>query len=59
PADDTVGQDFYFRKHVEKSRVEMFVSQHRIASIQELLADAGFQEKWIDMVMDKANELLK
>ena len=59
PAEDTVGQDFYFRKHVEKSRVEMFVSQHRIASIQELLADAGFQEKWIDMVMDKANELLK
>ncbi|MGM9539177.1 hypothetical protein [Anaerovibrio sp.] len=59
PADDTQGQDFYFRRSVEKSRVGMFVSQRRISSIQELLADAGFQERWIDMVMDKANELLK
>ncbi len=59
PADDTQGQDFYFRRSVEKSRAEMFVSQRRISSIQELLADAGFQERWIDMVMDKANELLK
>ena len=59
PADDTEGQDFYFKRSVEKSRVEMFVSQRRISSIQELLADAGFQERWMDMVMDKANELLK
>lgn len=59
PADDTEGQDFYFQKTIEKSRVEMFVSQRRIESIQELLADAGFQEKWLDMVMDKANELVK
>lgn len=57
PADDTVGEDFYFKRSVEKSRVEMFVQQPRIASLQDLLADAGFQEKWIDMVMDRVNEL--
>lgn len=59
PADNTVGQDFYFKKNIEKARVEMFVNQPRLASIQDLLADAGFQEKWIDMVMDKANELTR
>lgn len=59
PAEDAEGRDFYFRRSIEKSRVEMFVSQHRIASMQELLADAGFQEKWLDMVLDKVNELIK
>lgn len=59
PADDTVGQDFFFKKSVEKARVEMFVNQHRIETVQELLVDAGFQEKWVDMVMDKANELTR
>ncbi|MDD3114116.1 MAG: hypothetical protein PHQ44_00070 [Anaerovibrio sp.] len=59
PADDTVGQDFYFKKSVEKARAEMFIRQPRINSIQDLLADAGFQEKWLDMVMDKANELTR
>ena len=44
---------------VEKSRVEMFVKQPRMESIQDLLSDAGFQEQWIDMVMDKANELTR
>lgn len=59
PADDTVGHDFYFPRMVEKSRVEMFVKQPRMESIQDLLSDAGFQEQWIDMVMDKANELTR
>ena len=57
PADDTIGHDFYFKKTVEKARVEMFLKQPRMKTIQDLLGDAGFQEKWLDMVMDKANEL--
>ena len=59
PADDTVGHDFYFKKTVEKARVEMFLKQPRMEAIQDLLGDAGFQEKWMDMVMDKANELVR
>ena len=49
PAEDPVGHDFYFPRMVEKSRVEMFVKQPRMESIQDLLSDAGFQEQWIDM----------
>ena len=59
PADNTQGQDVYYRREVEKSRVEMFISQRRIASIEELLTDVGFQEQWIDMVVAKGTSLKK
>ena len=59
PADNTKGQDVYYRREVEKSRVEMFISQRRIASIEELLTDVGFQEQWIDMVVAKGTSLKK
>lgn len=59
PAEDTVGQDFYFSQSVEKERVSMFLEQHRCASLEELLMDAGFHEEWIDMVVDKGTSLTK
>lgn len=59
PADDTQGQDFYLQRQVLKERAEMFVRQPRIDTLEDLLGDAGFQEKWLDMVLDKVNDLTK
>lgn len=59
PADDTRGQDFYSEQSVIKERVEMFLEQHRCASLEEVLMDAGFHEEWIDMVVDKGTSLQK
>ncbi len=59
PADDTEGQDFYIYKTVERERVEMFISQRRIRSLEEMLMDTGFHEEWVDMIVDKGTSLKK
>lgn len=59
PADDTVGQDFYTARSIEKERVEMFLEQRRCASLEDVLLDVGFHEEWIDMVVDKGTALTK
>lgn len=58
-AEDTVGQDFYMHRKVERERVDMFIKQHRIRSLEEMLMDAGFHEEWVDMIVDKGISLKK
>ncbi|MCR5175611.1 MAG: hypothetical protein K6C05_02035 [Anaerovibrio sp.] len=59
PADDTVGEDFYIRQKVEQEKVRMFLEQHRLSSVEEVLMDTGFHEEWVDMVVDKGTSLVK
>lgn len=58
-ADDTVGQDFYIYRNVERERVDMFIKQRRIRSLEEMLMDTGFHEEWVDMIVDKGVSLKK
>ena len=41
PADDAPNELFYIERDIEKSRVEMFLAQPRIETIEELRAEAG------------------
>ncbi|MBO6245528.1 MAG: hypothetical protein J6N55_04505, partial [Anaerovibrio sp.] len=59
PDESSEGQDFYMEKSIEKERVSMFLTQHRLTSLEEVLMDAGFHEEWIDMVVDKGTSLTK
>lgn len=59
PADDTEGQDFYIYRNVERERIDMFIKQRRIRSLEEMLVDTGFHEEWVDMVVDKGISLKK
>lgn len=58
-AEDTVGQDFYIYRNVERERVDMFIKQRRIRSLEEMLVDTGFHEEWVDMIVDKGVSLQK
>ncbi len=46
-------QTFYVEHVIERSRVEMFLQQPRIRTVDELFLDAGFHEEWIDAVVEK------
>ena len=41
PADDAPNELYYIERELEKSRVEMFLAQPRIETIEELRAEAG------------------
>ena len=57
PEEGQTAQTFYIRHSVERSRVEMFLQQPRIKTMEELLLDVGFHEEWIDAVVDKGLSL--
>ena len=41
PADDAPNELYYIERELEKSRVEMFLAQPRIETIEELRREAG------------------
>jgi hypothetical protein len=53
PAAGTCGQNFYIYRMVEKNRVRLFVEQRRIATLEELLLEAGIQPLWVQWFMAK------
>lgn len=57
PEEGQTALTFYIRHSVERSRVEMFLQQPRIKTMEELLLDVGFHEEWIDAVVDKGLSL--
>ena len=50
------GKDIY--RSIEKSRVQMFLEQPRIESLEELLMEVGFHGEWIDLVNQRLQELV-
>ena len=50
-------RSFYVQHIIERDRVEMFLQQPRITTLEELFMDAGFHEEWIDAVVDKGLSL--
>ncbi len=59
PEAGTVGQDFYVSRMIERDKVDMFVQQKRIESLDELLLEAGFQDDWVDWLVEKGTLLTK
>lgn len=59
PVKETVVQDFYVNKSMEKLRVKMFVEQKRIETVEELIMEAGFMDEWVDLFIDHVTELKK
>jgi hypothetical protein len=59
PADGTISQDFFVKKTVKRERAEMFLSQRRIDTIEELFSEAGYLESWGDWFYDRVMELKK
>lgn len=48
PVEETINQEFYVNKTIEKSRVKMFLEQVRIQTTEELITEAGFLDVWVD-----------
>ena len=57
PVAGTVGEDFYLERSIERDKVLMFLQQPRIASMEALLMDAGFQDAWVDALVEKGMQL--
>ena len=52
PEKNTIPQDFFIQRVVEKIRIEMFLKQSRVSSIEQLILEAGFETAWIDLLID-------
>lgn len=59
PIKETVNQDFYVRKVMEKNRVQMFLDQKRIETVEDLIMEAGFLDIWVDWFVDHVTSLNK
>lgn len=59
PVKETPNQIFYVYKTMEKSRVKMFLEQTRIQTTEELVAEAGFLDVWVDWFIAHVTALQK
>lgn len=57
PVKETVDQEFYALRKIEKSRVRLFLEQARLQTVEELLAEAGFLPVWVDWLIDRVTAL--
>lgn len=57
PAAGTLVRDFYVMRQILRDKAELFLSQKRISSLSELIMEAGFSEKWVDMLLEKGLSL--
>lgn len=57
PEDQDDKREFYVNKAILKERVQMFLDQHRIDTVQELINEVGFFDEWIEMFVSKASTL--
>lgn len=59
PEEGTLEQEFYIEKKLEKARVQMFLAQKRVETIEELILEIGFMDEWVDLFIDHAMKLEK
>ncbi|SEJ27411.1 hypothetical protein SAMN05660742_10588 [Propionispira arboris] len=52
PEKNTIPQDFFIQRAIEKIRIEMFLKQSRVSSVEQLMLEAGFENAWIDLLID-------
>jgi len=52
PEENTIPQDFFINRVIEKIRIEMFLKQNRVSSIEQLILEAGFETAWLDLLID-------
>lgn len=57
PEDQEDKREFYVNKAILKDRVQMFLDQHRINTVHELINEVGFHDEWIEMFVSKAATL--
>jgi hypothetical protein len=57
PEDQDDKREFYVNKAILKERVQMFLDQHRINTVHELINEVGFHDEWIEMFVSKAATL--
>lgn len=57
PEDQDDKREFYVNKAILKDRVQMFLDQHRINTVHELINEVGFHDEWIEMFVSKAATL--
>ena len=58
PKPGMIPEDYYIYRSIEKSRVQMFLEQPRIESLEELLMEVGFHGEWIDLVNQRLQALV-
>lgn len=44
--------DFYLQRKLEKVRLRMFLEQRRVQSAEELIAEIGVSDAWVNLLMD-------
>lgn len=59
PVKETIEQEFYVHKKIDQSRVRMFLEQTRVQTIEELIMEAGFMDRWVDWFIDHVTVLKK
>jgi hypothetical protein len=52
PEENTIPQDFFINRVIEKIRIELFLKQSRVSSVEQLMLEAGFENAWIDLLID-------
>ena len=57
PAMGTPGTEYFIRRTVEKSRIEMFLDQPRVQTVEDLMTEVGFHGEWIDLISQRVREL--
>ena len=57
PVKETIEEEFYSLKKVEKNRVYMFLQQKRIESLEELLSEIIFEDVWIEWLIAQIAKL--
>ena len=50
-------ENYYIYRPIEKERVQMFLEQPRIETLDELMMEVGFHGEWIDLVTKRVAEL--
>lgn len=45
-------EDFYLWRKLEKRRVRMFLEQRRMRSVEEMAAEVGVPDEWVNLLMD-------
>ena len=53
PQADTLREEFYLYRSIEKKRVKLFLEQPRIASMETLLLETGIQPQWVQWFEEK------
>ena len=59
PAEGQMPENYYIYRPIEKERVQMFLEQPRIETLDELMMEVGFHGEWIDLVTKRVAELQK